>query len=147
MNYVLILLLIVVLAISSYTDIKNGLILNKIMYPSLIITALIRLIDHPLGLIYYLLLGLLPALSLFVIAISKRNSVGGGDIKLMALIGIVLGFVGAILVFAYAMISGLIWSLISKVFCKKISNEIRMAPHFTIGTMVHLFIIGIYTAH
>ena len=78
----------VLLTIASAIDIRKRIIPNSIC-------VLIALT----GLIYFSpirLFGILTALPLFISALCKQDSVGGGDIKLTAAAGIVLGFEGGI---------------------------------------------------
>jgi leader peptidase (prepilin peptidase)/N-methyltransferase len=79
---------IALLIIASAIDVRKRIIPNSIC-------ALIALT----GLIYFSpvkLFGLLTALPLLIPALYKQNSIGGGDIKLSAAVGFVLGFEGGI---------------------------------------------------
>ena len=81
-------LFMALLVIASVIDIRKRIIPNSIC-------VLIALT----GLIYFSpvsLFGILTALPLLIPALCKQNSIGGGDIKLTAAAGLVLGFEGGI---------------------------------------------------
>lgn len=81
-------LFIILLILASAIDIHKRIIPN-------IICILVALA----GLIYFSpvkLFGILAALPLLIAAINKKDSIGGGDIKLTAAAGLVLGFWGGI---------------------------------------------------
>ena len=123
---------------ASYTDIKKRVIPNKIC---VFIVLLGFLTFNPSN-----LLGMMIALPFLLGAILKENSIGGGDIKLSASAGIVLGFwrgtyglimgLSLLVLFYYSLI------LISKIKKKQVARNISMplAPFLGIGFMMTYFI-------
>jgi leader peptidase (prepilin peptidase) / N-methyltransferase len=73
------------------------------------------------------------SLPLFLLGKLIRNSVGGGDIKLMAACGFVLGPSGAIAGFVISVSILLIARLISLPFHRRRQKATAMAPYFAIG--------------
>jgi leader peptidase (prepilin peptidase)/N-methyltransferase len=87
--------LISVLLILTVSDLKYMLLPNKIIYPAVVLFALLRLAVHPLPLWDYALGfaiggGVLLAVSMAAVLWNKP-AMGFGDIRLMALIGLVMG--------------------------------------------------------
>ena len=81
-------LFITLLAIASVTDVNERVISNN-MCALIALTGLI-------GFSPVKLFGILAALPLFIAAVCKEGSIGGGDIKMAAASGVVLGFGGGI---------------------------------------------------
>jgi leader peptidase (prepilin peptidase)/N-methyltransferase len=78
------------------TDIREMIIPNRIVYSGMIILTVIRLFIHPLPLLNYGLAfilggGILLAISMIGTFILRKEGMGGGDLKLFALVGLVLG--------------------------------------------------------
>lgn len=79
-------------------------------------------------------------LLLYVIAVVSKGGMGGGDIKLYAVIGIVLGWKLVLLSFFFATIIGTIIGLISKAFGKiKKGKPMPFGPSIVIGTLLSYF--------
>lgn len=114
---------LIVLAIS---DLQYRLIPNRIVYPSLIVCAVYRLLVHPLPLWEYgmgfVIGGGLLWLVSWVSVKLKRPAMGGGDIKLMALLGLLLGVEQIIFVILLSAMLGLIIGLLLMAL-KRISRQ------------------------
>lgn len=85
-----------VLHIVVQTDLREMIIPNRVIYPSIIVILSIRLFIADLPYWNYLLSALLGYLILFVIGwtasfLLKKEAMGGGDLKLFALAGATLG--------------------------------------------------------
>jgi prepilin signal peptidase PulO-like enzyme (type II secretory pathway) len=81
------------------TDLEQGLILNKVVYPGMVVALLLALyplpwLSEPMGMrIAYSALGGAIGFAIFLlIAIVSRGGMGWGDVKLAALIGLATGF-------------------------------------------------------
>jgi len=80
-------------------DLEHGLILNKVVYPGMVIALLLSLLPRP-GLTQWIVTGVANAalggavgFGIFLlIAIASRGGMGWGDVKLAALIGLATGF-------------------------------------------------------
>jgi leader peptidase (prepilin peptidase)/N-methyltransferase len=85
--------------IISVIDLEHGLILNKVLYPSMVIALLLSLYPLPwlpesigIRVAYAALGGGIGFGILFLIALVSRGGMGWGDVKLAALIGLATGF-------------------------------------------------------
>jgi leader peptidase (prepilin peptidase)/N-methyltransferase len=80
-------------------DLEHGLILNKVIYPGMVVALLLALLPQPwltrwvvTGVANAALGGAIGFAILFLIAIISRGGMGWGDVKLAALIGLATGF-------------------------------------------------------
>jgi leader peptidase (prepilin peptidase)/N-methyltransferase len=110
-------LLISVLIVISLTDLRYLLIPNKVVFFGMAAAIVLRLFSHPLPLWNYAVAfaigsGLLYSLAAFSHYIFKKEGVGGGDIKLFAFLGLVLGIKLTILTLFLASMIGLMAGLI-----------------------------------
>ena len=122
---------------ASYTDIKRREIPDIIC----VLVVFIGLVDFNLSNI----LGIIISIPFLIGAVLVENSIGGGDIKLTASIGIVLGFWKGI----YGLMIGLsllvlfyfLIVLKSKVMKKQVARNLPMplAPFLGIGFMIIYF--------
>lgn len=122
----------------SYTDVKRREIPDTVC----VLLALTGLLKFG----YINLLGIFAALPFLIAAVSKENSIGGGDIKLTASAGIVLGFWKGI----YGLIIGLILliffyiilRIIAVIRKKQVARNLSMplAPFLGIGFLIMYFI-------
>ena len=111
-------------------DLEHGLVLNKIVYPSLVIALLLAALvkDLPwlrgfgameewpqiaiaaigggVGLLLFFWL------ALFAVTVLHKEGLGGGDVKLAALIGLVCGFPLILLVIVVGAVVGLLMALL-----------------------------------
>lgn len=90
------LIFVSILVATVITDLRERLIPNKIVYPGMIVLALFRIFTHSLPLYNYFLAfliggGVILAISILGSLLLRKESMGGGDIKLFALIGLVVG--------------------------------------------------------
>ncbi len=140
-------------------DLKHYIIPDKIIYPAIVITLGFNLFGNisaqggpALG--WQFSNFLFPAFiaSLFfytIIIVTKGKGMGGGDVKLAFLMGLLLGWpvilLSLFLAFILGSIIGIFLILINK---KKMSSMIPFGPFLIIGTFVGLFfgeeIIGWY---
>ena len=76
-----------------------------------------------------------------VLAILTRGGIGGGDIKLIAALGLWLGTTALIDVVAFGFIAGGIAAFILMVFMhKKRTDKFAYGPYFTIAALLQLFL-------
>jgi leader peptidase (prepilin peptidase) / N-methyltransferase len=130
-------------------DLQYQLILNKIVYPSLIIALIVApffiksgtahhsLVDH--GIINALIGGAVGFVFLLVPAVISRGGMGFGDVKMAALIGLTTGF-GEVLV---AVLGGIILGGLTAIFLlilriKKRKEVIPFGPFLSLATIVTL---------
>jgi leader peptidase (prepilin peptidase)/N-methyltransferase len=132
--------------IISVIDLEHGLILNKVIYPSMVVALLLALLPRP-WLTQWVVTGVANAalgggigFAIFLlIAIVSRGGMGWGDVKLAALIGLATGFP---LVF-FAIIMGAILGgivAVALVIAKKRKRRetIPFGPFLALAAMVTL---------
>lgn len=129
-----------------FTDLKYGIIPDKIVFPSIIVSIFYLLIFNRFLLIPNLISGL--AAFIFFITISygfyiltKKQSMGGGDIKLSFLLGLFLGFPGILVSLYLAFLTGAIISIILILWKKKTSlkDTLPFGPFLVSGTIISFF--------
>jgi prepilin signal peptidase PulO-like enzyme (type II secretory pathway) len=87
---------ICLLVVVTFNDLKRRVIPDVIILPGIALVVLFRLWVHPLPFWNYIIAGLIGSGLFYVIAlllnaIGRNDSIGGGDIKLLALVGLALG--------------------------------------------------------
>lgn len=122
-------------------DLKYYLILDMVLFPAIIITFAYRLIFSMAAMPNYLLAVVIAAgffLGLFLV--SKGQWIGFGDVKLVVLLGLILGFpnvlAGLFLSFFFGAIIGVVLMLLNK---KGLKSEVPFAPFLIAGTFMALF--------
>lgn len=98
--------LFALLTIVTHTDARLKRIPDAITIPGMVYFAFVRLLYHPLPWQDYVLGFFAAGGLLLLIAVTSRGGMGGGDIKLMALAGLALGWQQSLLAFALATLSG-----------------------------------------
>lgn len=137
---VVILTLVSLFMIIAVSDLAYMLIPNKILGFFALMFILERLFI-PLNPWWDSLLGAASGFALLLfIAIISRGGMGGGDIKLFALIGFVIGTKGVLLAFFLATLIGAVFGVIGLAagFYKK-GKPIAFGPYIVIGTLVSVF--------
>lgn len=85
-------LLLVTLAISVYTDLKSRKIYNKVIYPASLLAFLSHFVNDGWSGLLFSFEGFLMGMGLLIIPFFL-GGIGAGDVKLLALIGAVNGWV------------------------------------------------------
>ncbi len=121
-------------------DLKHYLIPDSILFPAIGITFAYRLWNIAFLGNYILAIGLAAGFFLFIFLVSNGNWMGFGDVKLVILLGLLLGFPGILtglfLAFAMGAIVGVISMLIYK---RGLKSEIPFAPFLIGGTGIAFF--------
>ncbi len=142
-NYIVLVLALILLA---YIDYKKRIIPNKILIAMLILRLMLMIIEMFLyrGYIYSIILSSIIGLvagggAFLLVALILKNSIGMGDIKLVAIIGFYIGI--------ESLFSCIICSLFISLLCgvvlilaKKISSKdmIPFAPFLMFGTILSI---------
>ena len=127
-------------------DLEHGLILNKVVYPSLVVALLLALLPRP-WLTQWIVTGIANAaiggaigFALFLlIAIVSRGGMGWGDVKLAALIGLATGFPLVFLsIIMGAILGGIV--AVAMVIAKKRQRRqtIPFGPFLAVAAMITL---------
>jgi leader peptidase (prepilin peptidase)/N-methyltransferase len=120
-------------------DLKHRLVLNAMVLPASGFVLLARMMDSGESLVPTLLgagVGLFPFL---LTALAKPGSMGGGDVKLAALIGLALGFPEVLWAISLGILGGGIVSivfLLSRRF--QASDHLPYAPFLCLGAITAL---------
>lgn len=137
-KFIQIAFLTIMLSLVTIIDMKYNVIPNSITAIILIFGVLFNLLNNEISSSSMLIGFFVISLPLFFIAIILKDSMGGGDIKLMAVSGVFLGWQNIILAF---LIGSLVGSLVSiiLILLRKI-NKNEMIPY------VPFLAMGIYTS-
>ncbi len=103
-------ILTAVLIVSMFTDIDEGIIPNAITYPAFVVVLCLSFVS-PLGWLSSLIGGLGFFIFMLVIALVSKGGMGGGDVKLAAVIGAATGPAGAVMVLIISSLAGGLWGL------------------------------------
>lgn len=139
-EFIVTLTFISLLIIVTVSDLVYQIIPNRILLFFTMVLLIERLI-FPLSPWYDSFLGALTGFSLlYLIALLSKGGMGGGDIKLYFVIGIVLGVKGVLLSFFLATIVGTLFSLLGMMVRKlHRKSAIPFGPFISIGAILSYF--------
>lgn len=133
----ILLLIILVLVIATYTDLVGRKIPNWLTFPAMAIAIVLYFIN-PTTVLWFYLLGLVPALAMYIIRITKGDF-GFGDIKLAIFIGLALGGVAPLFVLGVSLVLMVVYKLV-QAFVPVGREGIPMAPFF-LGSVVIVYLL------
>jgi leader peptidase (prepilin peptidase)/N-methyltransferase len=127
-------------------DLEQGLILNKVVYPTMIVALLLALYPWPwlpqsmgMRVAYAALGGAIGFVIFLLIALVSRGGMGWGDVKLAALIGLATGFPQVILaVIMGAILGGIVAVALMMAKKRKRREAIPFGPFLAVAAMVTL---------
>jgi len=128
-------------------DLEHQLILNKVVYPALIVALLLSLAPQPwltrwvvtTGIANAAMAGAIGFALFFLIAIVSRGGMGWGDVKLVALIGLATGFPLVLFVIVLAAVIGTIVAVALMIAGKRRFREtLPFGPFLAVATMITL---------
>ena len=122
------------------SDMKYMIIPDKVLAFFAVLFAIGRLIV-PLNPWWDSILGAVVGFSvLLLIAVLSKGGMGGGDIKLFAVIGLVMGVKGVLLAFFFSCFAGAVTGISLRIAGKaKKGNPIPFGPFIGIGTLIAYF--------
>ncbi len=127
----------ILMIIVTISDLKYKIIPDKIIYPGMILFLLLRIFIHPLGFWNYIIGAFLGGGLLLLIAIISRGGIGGGDIKLFFLIGLVLGWQNTLLtLFLAAFLGTLVGGVLMLLGAIKRKQMVPFGPFITVGAII-----------
>lgn len=129
-----------ILILISFIDIKNNIIPNKIVIPSIFIGLFLMILFFPNRIIELIIFSIGVFILFLLIYFIYPQGMGMGDVKLAALLGIFLGrdLIPAIIL---AFLSGAIYSIFLLIFKnKRFKDRIPFAPFLSIGAIIAYFI-------
>lgn len=128
-------------------DIEHELILNKVVYPALIVALLLSLVPQPWLTRWVITTGIANAafggavgFAIFLlIAVVSRGGMGWGDVKLVALIGLATGFPLVLFAIVLAAIIGTIVAVALMIARRRRFREtLPFGPFLAVATMITL---------
>ena len=134
------------LLVVTFIDFEYYIIPDKITYPGMVLGLALSFVN-PLVTPLDALIGLLAGgVSLYLLAvvgdfIFKKESLGGGDIKLAAMLGAFLGWKSIIFIFFGAAVLGLIYAVIQMIISRKLGagRMIPFGPFLSLAALLALF--------
>ncbi len=125
-----------------FTDLKYGIIPDKIIYPAIVISLLFIILNTK----YLILNTSLSALGAFLFflllfLITRGRGMGFGDVKLVFLMGLFLGFPKIIIALYLAFLTGALVSIILVIWGKKKlkGGTVPFGPFLVLGTLISFF--------
>jgi leader peptidase (prepilin peptidase) / N-methyltransferase len=129
-----------------FTDLRHGIIPDKILFPTIIASVIFQLLINPHVLIINLSCAVGALLFFILISVifsvlTKKESMGGGDIKLAFLLGLILGFPGIITSLYLAFLTGGMVGIILIIWRKKSFHQTTLpfGPFLISGAILTLF--------
>ncbi|HBB76970.1 MAG: hypothetical protein A3I49_01875 [Candidatus Levybacteria bacterium RIFCSPLOWO2_02_FULL_37_11] len=143
-NMLFYLFIVSVFLVVFFTDLKYGIIPDRIIFPSVFITFLYLTIYSPPLLLNHMLSAAGVAFLFFLlIVVTRGRGMGAGDLKYSFFLGFLLGFPEVIIALYIAILTGggmasilVLWGK------KKLSGVIPFGPFLTIGAFLTLFYSG-----
>lgn len=130
-------LLSTLLILSVLTDIREKLILDVITLPSIVVLVIVRIFIGEEPFLTYLTGGVVGFGLLLLLAVVSKGGMGGGDIKLYAAIGVVLGPALTVMSLVLASFVGAVVGILLIAFkIVKRREPIAFGPSIMIGTLV-----------
>lgn len=115
----------------SYTDITERRISNKLIYPAILCLLVFRILFSP-----EYLWGLIPSVLLFLVFMISPRSLGAGDVKLIALLGIDIGLERAVVALLFMCIFVFLYLGGRRMLSLEGQSSVPMAPFLTLGLLV-----------
>jgi len=129
-------LVVSLLIIITISDLAYKLIPDKVLLLFLCVFLINQTIFQPITWSDCLLGFFVSFIVLYVIAVLSKGGMGGGDIKLFGVLGIVLGWQGFIITFLFASFLGAIYGIVGKIISHGQLKEIAFGPFIAIGTII-----------
>lgn len=140
-KFINLLILVSLLIICSFIDLRNKIIPNKITYPGIILGFILSLFFNHITFTSALLGLLIPAGLLFLIALIFKKGMGMGDVKLVAMIGTFIGWQDTLLsIFIGSLLGSVIGLILIGTDSIERRTRIPFGPFISIGTVVMLLI-------
>ncbi|WP_341347135.1 A24 family peptidase [Paenibacillus sp. FSL H3-0469] len=129
-NMLLIISLVMLCCWFSYTDITERRISNKLTYPAILSLLVIRIGFNP-----EYLWGLVPGVLLFLVFMISHQSLGAGDVKLVALLGLCIGLERSVVTLLFMCIFVFLYLGGRKLLSVETQISVPLAPFLTAGLL------------
>ncbi len=138
----------IILILSAYYDLKKMIVPDFITYPGIILGFAFVFLNEKSLWLSYLIGGAGGFFIAFLISLIgkrafKKEALGGGDVKLIALIGLFVGYAGLLLCFILSSITGI---LSTYIIYKDLTRTIPYAFYLSISGMIIYIFIYFYLA-
>lgn len=122
-------------------DLKHQIITDQIIFCTLIVTLLYQIFNSTIPISNYLLSATIASFFFFFLyKITKEKGMGFGDVKLVFLMGLILGYPNIVLALYLAFLTGAIIGVILILArIKKLKQPIAFGPFLSIATIVSYF--------
>lgn len=136
--------LICLLFTISVSDLLYQIIPNKVLLPFLIVGIIERVFIPQNDFWWYPIAGFFVGfLPLFLLSLLKDGGVGGGDIKLFAVVGVFIGPIGVLISLFLSSVIAIIFHIITILVTEKRQKQIAFGPSIAIGSfIIYLFTSG-----
>lgn len=145
------LLFISLLLTCTVSDISSRKILNSITYPAFVLFLILRLTVSQLNPWWFALVGagigftILLGLGLLSFAMLKQKGMGGGDIKLFTVVGVVIGPFPVLVVLVSASVLSLLYVGVDFMITKKLKRKLPFGPFIALAALlVYIYISGMW---
>jgi len=136
---ILLFIIVSVLLVIAYVDYETMMISDGLLLMILMLSVLYLLFYNQEDL-YFLVLGMISVSGIMgLLNLIKRDCFGMGDIKLMAIIGLLLGFDRTINAALIATLSAGTIAVIIKCFYKSENKYLPFAPFLVLGIIINIF--------
>lgn len=152
-RFVIYYILVAALIVVAFIDIDHQIIPNEISLPGIVIGFLFSFVNPDIGWIgsvIGIIVGggcLLLVIGIYYL-LTKREGMGGGDVKLLAMIGAFLGIGG---VFITVLVGSIIGSIVGLIVMAKRGDNAKMpivfGPFLSLGALTFILINGLLSDH
>jgi leader peptidase (prepilin peptidase)/N-methyltransferase len=132
------LILFTFLSLFTWTDILDRVIPNPFVVLGMLIALFTNFFIGNLPYVDYILGGIVGFSVLALISLLSKGGMGGGDIKLFAMIGFFIGWKGVLLALVLSSFIGSLYGLVIMVMQRKVERKmmIPFAPSILVGTVM-----------
>jgi prepilin signal peptidase PulO-like enzyme (type II secretory pathway) len=144
---ILYLILFLLTFYASFTDWKHRLIYDRVILIGLVSAMICRSLDSSATWWDYIGTGLVTLIVLSTVAVATGGrAIGGGDIKILSMLGFSLGILPFLTLFLVSHLTAIFFLLIWKVFhSKKVNKDTTLpfAPFILLGLIVTKIVVSI----
>lgn len=137
--------MLVLLIVVTITDLRERIIPNKFIAAGIIVIFIVHYISRVELFWTYFLAGIGVLVSLTMIAaLTGGRTIGGGDIKLFALIAFAVGFSAFLYIFAISHVLAAVFIIVVKLFRLRemaLKDDIAFAPFILFGTGITYWLL------
>jgi leader peptidase (prepilin peptidase) / N-methyltransferase len=138
------------LLVTSIIDISYGIIPNRLLLSVALMGIFIHVIGNQSKIFTYFIAGTIGAALILLMAIIgrvlyKQQAMGGGDVKLFAVVGLFIGMPDIFIVFLLAVVSGAVWGVVGMIIGKyQRKSALPFAPFIALGTIIYFLIAFLF---